>query len=66
MFVGKPRINYIFLKKKGKKRLTLCSVKLTCLRILFVFYLAQNGSAAKKSDSDFSFVVSFGTFSCNT
>ena len=49
MFVGKSRINYISLgknKKRKNTRLTLCLIKLTY--ILFVFYLARNGSAAKK------------------
>ena len=47
MFVGKPRIDYICLKKKkGKNQLTLCSIKLTWS--LLVFHLAWNGSATKK------------------
>ena len=46
MLVGKPRINYICLKKKGKNQLTLCSIKLTWS--LVVFHLAWNGSATKK------------------
>ena len=54
---------YTFLKKKGKTRLTLCSIKLTW--ILFVFYLAWNRSAAKKFWPGLQFLLS-QTFSCNT
>ena len=66
MLVGKPGINYISLGQKKEKHPADIMLNKAYVNSFLSFTLHETEVPPKDSDSEFSFVVSFRTFSCNT